>query len=192
MKPGSALLLPLAGLGMLAGCGQYAKPESHQDSTKGQAELPLPSLHRLIRFSDPKECEFTEPMNRLLESLIHSNADYTISAGKPAIPPEFAAAFGKPTSTTARDHLLTVTVPVRGTWKGLRVTSVGSSAMPESDYGWDTIRFAAPRQSVMQRLNEAGMALPLSGKRRHADPENPMELSAEVTVDKGETVLGCS
>jgi len=184
--------LLLAGLSMVAGCDRHPKQEVRAIAPKVRAPAPLPNLDSLIRFDDPKECQFTDPMDRLFTSLIHINADYTISAGKPVVPRAYAAAFGSPTSTTDRNHLLTVTVPVRATWKGLRVVSIGGSAMPESDVGWNTIRFAASRQVVMQKLNEAGMAIPASGKRRHADPDDPMEYAAEVTVDGADTVLDCS
>lgn len=189
---GARTFLLLAGLSILAGCDRHPKQEARQAAPVVPAKPPLQSLDGLIRFEDPKECAFTDPMDRLFSSLIHSNPDYTISAGRPMIPLAFAAAFGKPTGKTDRNHLLTVTVPVRGTWQGLRVVSIGASAMPESDVGWNTIRFAAPRQAVMQKLNEAGMALPANGKRRHADPDNPMELAAEVSVEGAETVLDCS
>lgn len=192
MKSILALSVLLAGLGMLAGCNQHPNSKEHWASAKTSAHEQLPSLDGLIRFFDPKECQFSEPMARLFGSLIHPNPDYTISAGRPDIPRAFAAAFGKPTSKTGSDHLLTVTVPVRGTWKGLRVVAIASSAMPESDVGWDTIRFAAPKQIVMRKLNEEGMELPPSGKRRHADPEEPMEFAAVLFEDGAVTQLDCN
>ena len=189
----SRAFLLLAGLSLLAGCDRHPKQEVRPVAPKTSATAAPQNLDGLIRFDDPKECEFSEPMDRLFASLIHAKPDYTISAGRPEIPRAFAAAFGKVTSKTDSDGLLTVSMPVRGTWKCLRVVGVSASAMPESDVMWNTIRFAAPRQAVMQKLNEAGMALPPSGKRRHPDsPDYAMEYAAEVTVDGADTVLDCN
>jgi len=179
-------------LGVLAGCDQQPRQDTHHKDAKAPAKPSLLSLDGLIRFSDPKECIFTEPMDRLFASLIRSNPDYTISPGQPAIPRSFASAFGQPTSTTNSDHLLTVTMPVRGTWRGLRVVKISASAMPESDVMWNTIRFAAPKEAVIKRLNEAGMPLPPSGQRRHADEGDPMEFAVQLFVHGPVTDLECS
>ena len=150
----------------------------------------LPSLDGLIRFSDPKQCEFSEPMSQLFASLVKTNADYSIAAGKPVIPRAYSAAFGKPISKMY-GNMLSVSLPVRGTWKGLRVVSMATNAVAESDDGGVTIGFAATKQSVVAKLNEAGMALPVSGRRR-ADENAPMEWIINVEADGHLTYLGCS
>jgi hypothetical protein len=189
MSVGRALLLLATASSLLAGCDEHKRGPIERPSRNAEAVKPPPMvLDKLIHFSDPKNCAFDGPFGRLLSSLVTVTDDYRLLPGRPVVPAGYEKAFGRAASRWD-GNMLTVSLPVRGTWKGLAVTSVSTSEVAESDVGDTSIYFAAPKSKVIAVLNQAGLMIPPKGSR--VDETDVLEFTVGVATEGRTTRFYC-
>lgn len=127
------------------------------------------ALDRLIAFTDAESCTEARAFARLRDSLLIAvRPRYQLRLGKPVVPRDFAGAVGKPRLKIV-EGVHEVTLPLNGSWRGLRATSLTHYAVEEGDMSGFTISFAAPKRAVLAAANEAGFALPPTGLRETGD-----------------------
>lgn len=121
-------------------------------------------LDGLIGFADPYWCEPDAAFSALLDSLIrHEEAgpSYVPVLHAPVVPAAFQAHVGEP-GLLIDGSEYRATLPLAGTWRGLRLRSLVIVGWIESEQGFSLVFDATPAQ-VLQAVNQAGFAVPASG-----------------------------
>ena len=108
--------------------------------------------------------------------------------GTPRVPPRFASQVGEPALSEGSYGEQIVTLPLKGTWRGLPVRAIERTAKAETDWLVDAIVFDASRDAVLAAANAAGFGLSASGRRTFGDE---LEMTVAVTGDAKTAKLWC-
>ena len=122
-------------------------------------------LDGLIGFVDPYWCETNADFHALLDSAIqHEEAgeSYVPVLAKPIVPEAFQAQIGEPRLTIDGPEYRAI-LPLTGTWRNLPLRSLVIVGWIESEQGFDLV-FDATLAQVLQAVNQAGFAIPASGR----------------------------
>ena len=144
-------------------------------------------LDQLIRFRDPQVCAPAEDFGRLLGSLLVARGT-GFELGVPVIPETYRRQFGAARIEARPQNLHVVTLPVRGTWRGLEVRELYSYATPDTDNQGFGIRFAASPVRVQAAANAAGLRIPAAGRRVE---QSELDTAIEVKPTPGGAELTC-
>lgn len=125
------------------------------------AEAPL---DRLIRFRDPQFCAPARDFGRLLDSLLIARGE-GFDLGAPQVPQAYRRQLGVARIEVRPDRLHVATLPIRGSWRGLKVRELYSYATPDTDNLGFGIRFAASPAKGRAAANAAGLKIPPTGRR---------------------------
>ncbi|MFL6856906.1 MAG: hypothetical protein ACJ8EB_03240 [Allosphingosinicella sp.] len=146
-----------------------------------------PDLQNILTFADPRRCEFGRPLERLFTAMWHwSDREQKIVGGGPIRVPELnltaRAAFTRLPQNDGTVEFES-SLPLPGTWYGLKVLGLSSGGLEESDLVNWQIRFDEAPALVRSVLNEHGFDLPRPGKYRSvADGERT---SAVISLKQG-------
>jgi hypothetical protein len=149
-----------------------------------------PSLDRLIGFTDPNNCEPNEAFGALLDGLVKHEPEgdsYTPALKTPLIPASFRDRFGAP-ELTISGRKYRATLPVRGTWQGLPLRSVGVVGWLESEEGFE-LAFDANLEQLLATVNRLGFDIPSSGGEYRED--GVLGLNVGVSAHEGGSTLHC-
>lgn len=126
-----------------------------------------------MAFANPATCEYARPLARLFEGLSVWND--SAARSEPG-PPVRLPGFGEPLVPILEprpNDYLSASLPLRGRWHGLTVTSIESIFLPETDDGAYFIHFAEPRERAIATLNALGFGLDPRTYASEADVSDP-------------------
>lgn len=148
-------------------------------------------LEGLISFDDPFRCTPSADFDALLNGVMRfekAGDSYRGVLAEPPIPEAVRPQIGKPTLTRAGNEYRAF-LPLRGSWHGLRLTSLVVVQQVESEGGFYLVFDATPGQ-VRHAANRAGFRIPAGGGEYRDDPESVMGVNVGV-ADHGKGVLYC-
>ncbi len=185
---------PLASNGDLS-TAVVQKPTSVADQSQSPE---VPNLDNVIKFSAPSDCSMTPATQKLFDGLINFDPEtYVGSRGGdvniPGFPisltPTFSRKVGQGDNPNVRDN--EATLPIAGTWHGLKVSKIRVRLMEESSFWEHQIRFLEPASRVRTTLNNLGFNLPSVGDFRKFT--GPDAVSAGIGVEEiaGGSALYC-
>jgi hypothetical protein len=182
-----AVAMPLVAL--LSSCsGEPAMPAGgHELAAK---PIDVPSLDGLLAFADPKSCRAGPLLQHLLHTLLRDTTKEPVIVGPIEVPAPYAAAFGKP--VLVRDgERYTASVPVSGTWLGLRLNSIASRGWKGGDGNGFVITVRATRARLLEALRGAGFEPPAVGKRPQSSEAGDEDYMS-ITTSGALASLDCS
>jgi hypothetical protein len=149
------------------------------------------ALESYLAFANPQLCELTKPFNTMLERLIRVSGtpdQPEVRAVDPVVPAAVRSQFGK--AQLSRDgEFYTATVPVNGTWHGLKLRAIESQQILESEGGF-AMTFEASSDQVRSVLNRLGFGLD-NQIAVYRDPDGGLGISIELQQIGNSTVLTC-
>lgn len=150
-------------------------------------------LDELIGFTDPYWCEQSADFDALQDSLLRweeTRDGYRPILQSPVVPEYFQAQTGEPKlKVDGRNYR--VTLPMRGTWRGLPVRALVILGIVESEQGFELV-FDATHAQVLQAANEAGFRIPDSGSEYRDDVNGVMGMNvAVIETGGGRVALSC-
>jgi len=168
----AAVILCLSGCHQAPG-QQPAEPVQNEQPQRSSVAVaiktrsePAPMvLDDLIIFEDGRNCIAAPITARLLDSLLVVTPDKSMRLGKVLAPDKFGTALGKPSLDIRENDFYEATLPLTGTWHGLKLVNVAKSGTPEGDYGFWSYRFDEPLEKVRIVLNQMGFALDEKGQQ---------------------------
>jgi len=158
----------------------------------GKSAAPrIATLESLLAFANPRLCEPTKGFDDLLGRLmrVSGNPDNpTVVAVDPVVPAALQRQFGK--GRLSQDgNYYAVTVPVTGTWHGLKLRAIEAQQIMESEGGF-AMHFEATPQQVRAVLNRLGFGLG-NAMSVYRDPDDIMGVSIEIGRVGNRAVLTC-
>lgn len=134
------------------------------------------NLDPALRFRAPASCD----MGGSLQAVVNAMVNFDYAANETRAPPPVAvpglavplvAHFERthPVKETPDLVQVSVSLPLRGRWHGLRVTGLVRNFVEEADDDVLEIEFADPPARVRAVLNRAGFQLPAIGRWRTID-----------------------
>jgi hypothetical protein len=149
-------------------------------------EPPLPNLDRVLEFDEPGDCVFGSNLRRIIRGLTTTGGDQ-ILPGTPFRVQGYDA-WLVPTYHRSEDGLVTATLPLTGTWHGLKVSRIYTEVQ---FHRYFEIRFLEPPERIRQVLNEAGFVLPAVGERRVTSEVHDFQSWQAVVELPGGGALAC-
>jgi len=132
-------------------------------------------LDPVLRFRAPATCDMSESLQAMVGAMVHFDpASGEVRSPPPVAVPGLAQPLvprfeRNPVHGAADTVQVTVTLPLRGRWHGLRVTGLIRTFLDEADEDLLEIEFADPAARVRAVLNRAGFRLPAVGRWRTID-----------------------
>jgi hypothetical protein len=123
------------------------------------------ALDDLIVFKDGRNCITVPITSRLLDSLLVVMPDNSMRLGEVIAPGKFRTSLGQPVLDIREHSFYEATLPVSGTWHGLKLVNVAKSGTPQGDYGFWSYRFDEPFEKVRDVLNQMGFTLDEKGQQ---------------------------
>jgi len=176
---------------------QTTDTSAHGAQKIAATEKPM-VLDDLIAFSDASICAAEPATRELLDHLlvrknepeaIKKSSDNELVLGNVIAPARFHQAFGKLWLRKGDNGFTEATLPLSGTWHGLKMAEIASSGVPIGDEGFWTYRFHEPFERVRTVLNAMGFGFDREGRQ----PLDPLEghIHASLFVVDGMTALDC-
>ena len=107
------------------------------------------------------ECETNPASRQMLSGMLHVDADGRVRGGRLDVDASLRSAFGTPRlrRPRGRDDVWQASVPVRGTWRCLRVTRISTYLVPGTGVNGFELEFRAPLRRASQALERHGFRL---------------------------------
>ncbi len=158
----------------------------------GQPE-PMPSvvLDHFLRGVDD-QCHYGEALDRFWNSLVkvdeHGQATLTYQSARDQVPTEIRPYLGKTYFKERNDSYFSVYVPVSGTWRGVRVETLGFIIGNESGMHSLAVIF---QDSTKQVKKVFGPQVLRAQKKLAADVDNENPASIELVTETDKIMLVC-
>ncbi|SPU46615.1 hypothetical protein [Brevundimonas diminuta] len=141
----------------------------------------IPSLDAILAFEDARQCRPGPQLVAVLEALTRTEGDQ-ILPGKPFRIDGYSGLL-RPTYRKSEDGLVISTLPLTGTWHGLRVSQI---YLEVQFHTYFEIRFSEPPERVRAVLNQEGFVLPVVGERQvTSDPDAFPSWQAVIDLREG-------
>ena len=215
---GSLLLLLLAGAAIMTGVfwpsrddtpasgadrtstsTQVSGEESRSEPTPAAApvkkrEEQLPDLSSALPLKSWSRCEFDEPFTSLFaglddQGMLRTDVPSVNVQGLGLLPIEASRERREPDDPES-NYAVTVSLPVRGTWNGLKLSRIVLYDVEDAGHRYSQVRFIEPPEKVRSALVGNGVAVPPLGEWKPVDEHEMMYLGVE-TIPGG-AALTCS